>query len=421
LKNASIFAINSVTVGFNRCWKGSILRAVNEVAKKITQEISAHGPISFARFMELALYCPVYGYYEREQDTPGRAGDYFTSVSVGSLFGELLALQFSEWLEEVLKLQARGPRSGAQGREQIVEAGAHDGRLAGDVLGFLRQERPGLFERMEYWIVEPSERRRAWQERRLGEFGHKVRWVRQLSELTTGVRGVVFSNELFDAMPAHRFGWDARQGRWFEWGVSLQSERFVWARMSNSPMAPPLSGHWEALLGALPDGFTLDIAPAAEAWWRAAASRLDEGRLVTIDYGLTEEEFFAPERRDGTLRAYWRHRQGADVLARPGQQDITAHPNFSAIRAAGEEAGLDTETFTTQEEFLMRIAARLWEERAGLGQWTPGRARQFRTLTHPQLLGRPLRVLVQRRGVRRSGQRGNRSRRFRCEGPGGQG
>jgi len=195
---------------------------VNEVAKQITQEIAARGLISFARFMELALYCPVYGYYEREQDTAGRAGDYYTSVSVGSLFGELLALQFAEWLQEVLGLHARGQRSGAQGRGGIVEAGAHDGGLARDVLRFLRERRPELFAPLEYWIVEPSERRRAWQERRLGEFGHKVRWVRQLSELTTGVRGVVFSNELFDAMPAHRFGWDARQGRWFEWGVSLQ-------------------------------------------------------------------------------------------------------------------------------------------------------------------------------------------------------
>ena len=389
---------------------------MNEVAKRIAQEISAGGLISFARFMELALYCPVYGYYEREQDTPGRAGDYYTSVSVGSLFGELLALQFSEWLEEAMDSAG-----------DIVEAGAHDGRLAGDVLGWLRERRPGLFARMQYWIVEPSERRRAWQERRLGDFGRKVRWVRQLGELAGRVRGVVFSNELLDAMPVHRFGWDARERRWFEWGVGLEAERFVWARMLNSPLTPalpahrdnlppmppippilpivpisvpPISARWGELLGALPDGFTLDLAPAAAGWWTEAANALDAGRLMTVDYGLTEEEFFVPERRDGTLRAYWRHQQSADVLARPGEQDITADMNFSAILAAGQEAGLETETFTTQEEFLMRIAGRVWEGGAGLGEWTSGRARQFRTLTHPQFLGRPFRVLVQRPGVR---------------------
>jgi SAM-dependent MidA family methyltransferase len=343
--------------------------------------------------MELALYCPVYGYYEREEDTPGRAGDYYTSVSAGSLFGELLAFQFSEWLGDL----AGVPGGGSREQVEVVEAGAHDGQLAADVLGSLRRGRPDLFARVQYWIVEPSERRRAWQERRLGEFGHKVRWVGRLGELMRGVRGVVFSNELLDAMPAHRFGWDARIGRWFEWGVDLEGERFVWATLADSRLTPALSGRWEALLGALPDGFTLDMAPAAAAWWREAANVLDEGRLVTIDYGLTEEEFLAPERGQGTLRTYRRHRQGTDVLARPGRQDITAHLNFSAIRAAGEASGLETESLTTQEEFLTRIAARAWERGGGFAEWTSGRARQFRTLTHPQFLGRLFRVLIQRR------------------------
>ena len=357
---------------------------MNGVAEQIAREIAARGPISFARFMKLALYCPVYGYYEREQDTPGRGGDYYTSVSVGSLFGELLAARFAEWLEA------------ARGGVDLVEAGAHDGRLAGDVLGYLRRGRPGLFARLQYSIIEPSARRRAWQERRLTEFGGKVRWVGRFRDLTRGIRGVVFANELLDAMPVHRLVWDARKGRWFERGVGVEAERFVWTRMSDSRLRPRLAARWAEVLGALPDGFTLDLAPAAEAWWREAANALAAGRLLTIDYGLTEEQLFAPERREGTLRAYWRHRQGADVLARPGQQDLTAHVNFSALRAAGEAAGLETESFTTQEEFLTRIAARLWEGGTRLGEWTLARARQFRTLTHPQFLGRLFRVLVQR-------------------------
>jgi SAM-dependent MidA family methyltransferase len=371
---------------------------VNEAAKKITEEIRARGPISFARFMELALYCPVYGYYEREQDTPGRAGDYYTSVSVGSLFGELLALQFAEWLEAILRLEDPAPRSGAPGgRVGLIEGGAHDGQLALDVLGFLRQRRPELLARAEYWIVEPSPRRRAWQERRLAEFGPKVRWVTQLGELPRGLRGVLFSNELLDAMPVHRFAWDARERHWLEWGVSLEGERFVWAKMLKSPLAPLMSGQWEHLLPALPDGFILDTAPAAEAWWREAAKVLDQGRWLTIDYGLSAGELFAPERREGTLRAYTRHAQSADVLACPGAQDLTAHQNFSALQAAGQAAGLETETFTTQEKFLTRIAARVWEGKAAFGEWTSARTRQFRTLTHPELLGRAFRVLVQRR------------------------
>jgi SAM-dependent MidA family methyltransferase len=160
---------------------------------------------------------------------------------------------------------------------------------------------------------------------------------------------------------------------------------------------PEFSDRWEGLLEALPDGYIVETAPAAGAWWREAAEALEEGRLMTIDYGLTEEERFAPERTEGTLRAYWRHCQAADLLARPGDQDLTAHVDFSALRAAGEAAGLETETFCTQEEFLTRIAARAWGGEDFLGPWTSGRTRQFRTLTHPQFLGRQFRVLIQRR------------------------
>src|SRR5205085_2631449 len=102
--------------------------------------------------MELALYCPVYGYYEKEADTIGRRGDYYTSVSVGSLFGELLAFQFAEWLEQC------GVTKGAERQTQIVEAGAHDGKLAADILHWLREYRSELFNRLEYWILEPSAR-----------------------------------------------------------------------------------------------------------------------------------------------------------------------------------------------------------------------------------------------------------------------
>ena len=119
--------------------------------------------------MELALYCPNCGYYEREEDIIGRRGDYYTSVSVGSLFGELLAFQFAEWLEERARERAPGVRAG-EGTEamRIVEAGAHGGDLARDILGWMREHRPGLFERLEYWIMEPSEARQAWQAAKAG-------------------------------------------------------------------------------------------------------------------------------------------------------------------------------------------------------------------------------------------------------------
>jgi SAM-dependent MidA family methyltransferase len=139
---------------------------MSKISEIIHAEVISRGILPFARFMELALYCPDYGYYERESDTVGRAGDFYTSVSAGPLFGELLAWQIAVWLK---------PLPGD--RLQIVEAGAHDGKLAADILGWLRQWRPELFARVEYVICEPSVRRRRWQESRLTDCGAPVRWV----------------------------------------------------------------------------------------------------------------------------------------------------------------------------------------------------------------------------------------------------
>jgi SAM-dependent MidA family methyltransferase len=153
------------------------------------------------------------------------------------------------------------------------------------------------------------------------------------------------------------------------------------------------------LLDVLPEGFTVEISPAAEQWWREAASVLDRGRLITLDYGLTADEFFAPERTEGTARAYFHHQSSRDLLAQAGEQDITAHVNFTAIQTAGEAAGLRTDAFLTQAQFLTAIAARIWKGGTSFGEWTPERTRQFQTLTHPEHLGRPFRVLVQSRAI----------------------
>jgi SAM-dependent MidA family methyltransferase len=352
----------------------------------IEDELALKGAISFARFMELALYCPNFGYYERRRESPGRAGDYFTSVSVGPLFGELLAGRFAGWLEVI-----PGP-----GR-QIVEAGAHDGRLAREILHRLRTHHRGVFESLAYWILEPSARRRQSQEETLGEFADHVQWFDFWNGVpSSGVRGVIFSNELLDAMPVHRLGWDARVGKWFEWGVTLENGALAWTKLSNLEAGVPIPVLPEELRAVLPDGFTTEVCPAAGAWWRRAAETLRGGKLLTFDYGLTAEQFFAPERCHGTLRAYYQHHAAADLLARPGEQDLTASVNFSAIRDAGESAGLTTETFATQGQFLTAIAAALANE-PGHQEWLAAGARQFQTLTHPEHLGQKFHALVQAR------------------------
>jgi SAM-dependent MidA family methyltransferase len=358
----------------------------------IRNEILKHGAISFARFMELALYCPGTGYYEKNRDVVGRRGDFVTSVSAGSLFGELLAFQFAEWLEAEVSSQ--------QSAVRICEAGAHDGKLASDILRWLQTHRPKLFSEIEYWILEPSPTRQQWQRETLNNFSN-VRWFAGFDDLKLKTKklklhGVLFGNELLDAFPVRRFGWDAPAKKWFEWGVSLAGENFAWSKMPANDLPSSILQLPSSLLEVLPDGYVVEASPAAEDWWRTAAGIFTRGRLLTIDYGFAADERISPARTNGTLRAYFRHQVADDLLAQPGGQDLTAHVDFSAIQMAGEDAGLKTEIFCTQPQFLTRILQKAVTEKS-FADWNAPRARQFQTLTHPEHLGRAFRVLVQSR------------------------
>ncbi len=362
---------------------------VPDPASNLRAEMARAGVVSFHRFMELALYCPKTGYYERSRESVGRRGDFVTSVSVGRLFGQFLAAQFASWCEEF------------SGPVQWVEAGAHDGRLAGNLLGAVRDRHPEVFERISYLILEPSELRRAWQRTTLEAYADRIRWVNSLADLQDeGVIGVIFSNELLDAFPVHRLGWDAGRQRWFEWGVGLDGEQFVWRRMLESTLpcheALERAGFvlTAELCAVLPDGYMLEVSPEAGEWWRDAAMALRRGRLCTIDYGLLAEQFLSPERRDGTLRSYRRQSVGNDLLATPGEQDLTAHVNFTQLIREGENAGLTTEAFVSQPDFLASIARRVWTDS---NPPSATEIRQFQALTHPEHLGRAFRVLVQSR------------------------
>jgi len=367
---------------------------MNPLREAIQKQIARQGVISFEKFMELALYCPELGYYERSTASIGRGGDFITSVSVGRLFGELLAFQFAEWLRAV------------PGPLQLIEAGAHDGRLLCDVAGWFHENEPALSQQIELCLVEPSAARRWVQQSTLAAHAGRVRWLVGWTDFEAhSVNGVIFSNELLDAFPIRRLGWDARRHAWFEWGVAADEGRFVWTRMKPADGGAELlevlcrAGYEiaPALLEVLPDGFTVECSPAAVAWWRGAAAALGCGKLMAIDYGAEAGELLRPERAGGTLRAYAGHRSVTDPLADPGEQDLTAHVNFSAIRLAGEQLRLETECFESQERFLTRIAGRIWRRDTPAGNWTFARGQQFRTLTHPDHLGRPFRVLVQSR------------------------
>ena len=370
---------------------------MKSLSQIIRAEIAATGALTFARFMELALYCPDYGYYEQQKDTVGRRGDFITSVSTGSLFGQLLAFQFAGWLEEIKRQRPQVSTL------TLLEAGAHDGRLAGDILHWFQLNRPQLFAQLQFVLLEPSPRQQAWQRETLKPFAPRVRWAADFQAVSASTQagsfnGIIFSNELLDAFPCHRFSWDAGQQAWFEWGVAMDAEKFVWEKISRlSSELPVIPGQLPAaLMAVLPDGYTIEVSPAAEKWWREAAGILSCGKLLAIDYGFKGAEQISPARPHGTMRAYFRHHFSDDLLANPGQQDLTAHVNFPAIQQAGEEAGLATESFQTQPQFLTCILAKAVRDKF-FGEWNASRTRQFQTLTHPEHLGRAFRVLVQSR------------------------
>jgi SAM-dependent MidA family methyltransferase len=356
-----------------------------ELHRRIQADIlEAGGAIPFERFMGLALYEPGLGYYERNPDNVGKKGDFYTSVSVGPLFGELLAFHLLPTLESLVRT----------GPVEIVEAGAHDGRLTADLLGALDRFSPTLSGAVTARIVEPSPIRRRWQESRLAPFTDRIRWSEGLPRR---FRGILVCNELLDAFPVERWRWRSTTGRWTKQGVAAGVRGFHWVDLPD-----PAPEGWipePALAAVLPDGFARERCPAAAIWWTRAAEALEEGHLLTCDYGHADASLPDPTRPEGTLRGYRKHRHVEDPLADAGEVDLTAHVDFAEVRRAGEAAGLSTLHDGAQSGFLVGVMQETLAAPDRFGGWDAARVRAFQTLTHPQHLGRAFRTLEQSRTV----------------------
>lgn len=369
------------------------LNFMPDLSEIIRGQIAAgSGRISFEQFMDMALYYPDHGYYVSMPRIPGRRGDFFTNVSVGALYGELMARQMAQIWE-------------IMGRPQqfaIVEQGAMDGQLAADVMGWAKKSRPDFFEAIDYRIVEPFWDNRLRQTAKLESTGFTSRthWVGDWSECEeNSISGVVFSNELLDSFPVRRIAY--RAGQWMEsfvtWSENvgdIGAGRFVFIeesiidaalkeRIARLPL-PPL------------EGYTTEINMRAGAWVHTVASRLRRGVVLTVDYGFPRELYYAPERSEGTLQCYRAHQSGNDPLAQPGEQDITAHVDFTTLIEAGERCGWRTLAFTDQHHFIAGLIAN--NEATGRS-YSPSELRQLKTLLHPEMLGTRFRVLAQARGL----------------------
>lgn len=330
--------------------------------------------------MAAALYHPELGYYARSARQVGRSGDFFTSVSVGPLFGELLARRFlREWEE-----------SGAPARWRIIECGAHDGSLAADLLGALRRLGPKAFAALEYAIPEPLPLLQAAQRETLRDFEGKIRFISAASELFGDpLPGVAFGNELLDALPFHVVEFTSTGWRECRVGLAADGE-FAWE--NHHPIADPQLAAAVAALGDLfPEGYRSEIRTNFRDFLQPLTRCLSSGLLVWPDYGFARPEYYHPDRRQGTLRTFCRHRAAENPLATPGEIDITAHVDFTAVAEAALSLGCQPGNFRNQGDWLTEIG-RDWLLSLE-GQTPPAALREFHTLTHPAQLGGSFHVL----------------------------
>lgn len=330
--------------------------------------------------MSAALYHPRHGYYTRGARRIGRHGDFFTSVSVGPLFGSLLARRFlRHWRE-----------SGSPGRWRITECGAHDGKLAADILAAVQSLDPDAAGALEYAICEPLPTLQTLQQETLRDSPVKIRFATHPADLAGDpLPGIVHGNELLDALPFHVVEW--RDCRWHELGVALDdSQSFVWhARVVDDP---ELAAALEKLGAGFPDGYRTEIRPRFRDFLEPCVRGLRPGKslMFWIDYGFERVDYYHPDRVSGTLRTFSNHRAADNPLVCPGEADITAHVDFTAVAEAVAALGGAPAPLQTQGTWLTRIS-RDWLL-AQEGNPDPKSLRQFQTLTHPAQLGASFQV-----------------------------
>jgi SAM-dependent MidA family methyltransferase len=314
------------------------------VPELVRERIASSGPITVADCMELALYHPECGYYARAPRRSGRDGDFYTSVDVGPLFGEMLAAE----LHDMWTLLGR------ERRIDLVEAGAGDGRLARDVLDAAQRSDTAFYDAIRMTLVERSTAARAAHRATLGP--HADRLAASAENLPARVDGVTYANELLDALPAHALV--MRDEGLREIYVDVEQGRLV---EREGPLFSPRLAERLDRVGARPrPGWRTEVSLAAEDWVAAAARGIERGFLVVIDYGHEARELYSAAHAAGTLLTYRRHvasgaRDGASWLATLGDADLTCHVDFTMVRAAAEREGMKQLALLDQTYFLLGL------------------------------------------------------------------
>ena len=354
--------------------------ALISLSSIIKNRIIKDGPMSFRDFMEWCLYYPGLGYYNGAKPRIGKTGDFYTSPYVHSIFGTLIAKQ----LVEMWQLMDRRPFT-------VVEYGAGTGLLCKDVLNYLQQH-PDLYHQLTYAIIEKSEAMRNRQKMFVGD---KPIWVDDIADITP-VNGCVLSNELLDNFAVHQV---VMQKELMEVMVGFNGKEFIEELV---PASDILKNYFQEQRIHLQEGYRTEVNLQALEWINNIGQALQKGFVLTIDYGFPAYELYHSKRNTGNLVCYYQHMMNENPYQHIGEQDITVHVNFSALKNYGERNGLQFTGFTSQAHFLhgLGIVEELRKmEIAGPSDRNATRKNAFVVQSLLMNLGTKIRVLVQHKGI----------------------
>ncbi len=374
----------------------SNLQLVKIIRDRITN--SPQQKITFADYMKLALYHPQFGYYASNADRIGRNGDFLTSSYYADDFGYLLAIQIEQFWQIL----------GCPKKFTIVEMGAGQGLLAAQILEYLKSEYPNLFAVIDYVVIEAAPAMVALQKLRLNTL--PVRWCEWTEIPDRSIVGCFLSNELIDAFPVHQVivsGSDITDRQLQEIYVKFNEEEEIFTETIGELSTPSLNDYWQLndidlSQSKYLSGYRTEVNLAALSWLKTVTQKLECGYIISIDYGYSADRYYNPMRDRGTLQCYYNHDHHNNPYVNIGNQDLTAHVDFTAIKKQGELFGLETVGLTQQGIFLMALG--LGERIAAISSSTGDiqslltRRQNLHQLIDPMALGK-FSVLIQSKGL----------------------
>jgi SAM-dependent MidA family methyltransferase len=360
------------------------LSGKKELIDIVLNDIKKRGGISFKDFMDYALYYPSLGYYTCDKEKIGGYGDFFTSSELDPVFGQLLAKQFNEIYLNYFKGK----------KIKLVELGSGKGVLAFDILNEIKTNYPEFYENLEFISVEKSPFHIQHQQKVLN--GFNVKWLESIEDLED-IEGIVYSNELFDALPVHLI--KKKNGKIYEIYLNEKDGEIV---EELREISEDVLTYIKELKIDIPEGMTTEVNLLAKDLIQTIGQKLKKGFVFTVDYGYPSKELYKPYRMKGTLLCYYKHTYNENFYENIGFQDITSHVNFSALVYYGKKAGLEFTGFTDQAHFLINLGIGdvmiQLQEKGDSKSFE--RINRLKTLILPKGMGEKFKILIQHKNIK---------------------